>query len=296
MIELRQISKVFQTHTGQEYRAVDGLSFHIQRGEIYGLLGPNGAGKTTTLRMLAGLMEPTSGSIRIDGLSGEDPLILKERVGFLTASTGLYARLSGRETLHYFGELRGLSRAAILKQIEELIGLLKLDGFIDRRCEGLSTGEKQRIQIARTLMGNPPVLILDEPTNGLDVLTNRLIISFIKQAGASGRTIIVSTHHLDEVELVCHRFGLIHKGRLLAEGTLAELQTLSGQTRLSDIFLALVIRAEGSLSVDGMTLDAPELALIPPLGLALPPPENTSQKSKDSKASVSTAAGETEPE
>jgi sodium transport system ATP-binding protein len=265
MIEVSQLSKIFYTHTGQEHRAVDDMNFHVKRGEIYGLLGPNGAGKTTTLRMLAGLMTPTLGSINIDGVSGDDTQALKERVGFLTANTGLYARLSGRETLRYFGELRGIRRTELERQIVELVQMLKLESFADRRCEGLSTGEKQRVQIARTLIGDPPVLILDEPTNGLDVLTNRLIISFIRQAGASGRTIIVSTHHLDEVENICHRFGLMHKGKLLAEGTLAELRALSGQKRLSDIFLALVMRADGTLMVDGVPMDAPVLVGVPPM-------------------------------
>jgi ABC-type multidrug transport system ATPase subunit len=277
MIDVQDLTKIFYTHTGQEHAAVAGMNFHVKRGEIYGLLGPNGAGKTTTLRMLAGLMTPSSGSISIDGRSGDDPLHLKERVGFLTANTGLYARLSARETLMYFGELRGIPRRELLKQVEELIRMLRLENFADRRCEGLSTGEKQRVQIARTLVGDPPVLILDEPTNGLDVLTNRLIISFIKQAGATGRTIIVSTHHLDEVEAVCNRFGLMHKGKLLAEGTLHQLQVLSGQRRLSDIFLALVMKAEGGLVIDGITVDAngnpitgvidesPALAAMPPL-------------------------------
>ncbi|HYF50066.1 MAG TPA: ABC transporter ATP-binding protein [Planctomycetota bacterium] len=265
MIDVRNLNKVFYTHTGQEHHAVSGLSFGVRRGEIYGLLGPNGAGKTTTLRMLAGLMTPSSGEISIDGCAGDDPVQLKERVGFLTANTGLYGRLSARETLLYFGELRGIPRPTLLKQIEDLIKMLRLENFADRRCEGLSTGEKQRVQIARTLVGDPPVLILDEPTNGLDVLTNRLIINFIQQAGASGRTIIVSTHHLDEVEGVCQRFGLMHKGKLLAEGTLHELQKLSGQRRLSDVFLALVMKAEGGLVVDGLPVEGPVLLGVPPL-------------------------------
>jgi len=269
MIDVRNLCKIFYTHQGQEHRAVDGISFHVPRGEIYGLLGPNGAGKTTTLRMLAGLMGPSEGEISVDGVSGSDDAVaLKERTGFLTTKTGLYARLTPRETLEYFGELRGISREKLKEEVDQLIKLLKLEGFADRRCEGLSTGESQRVQLARTLIGNPPVLILDEPTNGLDVLTNRLILAFIAEASKSGRTIILSTHHLDEVEHICHRFGLMHKGRILAEGTLAELRALSGQTRLSDIFLALVIRAEGELRVDGVRMEPPVLIGAP----VIPPP------------------------
>ena len=251
MIRVKHLSKTFFTHQGLEHRAVDDLSFHVRRGEIYGLLGPNGAGKTTTLRMLAGLMQSSEGEVLVDGVPGSsDPMALKQRVGFLTANTGLYARLSPRETLMYFGELRGLTRPELQRQTEELLKLLDIMHIADRRTEGMSTGEKQRVQIARTLIGDPPVLILDEPTNGLDVLTNRLILNFIRKAGQSGRTIILSTHHLDEVEHICHRFGMMHKGKLLAEGTLAELRAQSGAERLSDVFLALVERVEGKSAVD----------------------------------------------
>jgi len=264
MIRVHDLIKIFYTHQGQEHRAVDGVSFHVRRGEIYGLLGPNGAGKTTTLRMLAGLMQPSSGDVYIDGVAGSsDPLALKERTGFLTANTGLYARLSPRETLEYFGQLRGIQQPELKRQVDSLIELLALKEFADRRCEGMSTGEKQRVQIARTLIGNPPVLILDEPTNGLDVLTNRLILNFVRQAGRDGRTIILSTHHLDEVENICNRFGMLHKGRLLAEGTLAQLRVLSGQERLSDIFLALVEKVEGKSAVDNI----PPVLIDPPPGI-----------------------------
>ena len=258
MIEVQNLRKVFFTHQGQEHRAVDGISLQVKRGEIYGLLGPNGAGKTTTLRILAGLMQPSKGSVCIDGVDGaSDPTALKQRTGFLTANTGLYARLSPRETLTYFGELRGIPKDELRRQTDHLINLLGLQALADRRCEGLSTGERQRVQIARTLIGDPPVLILDEPTLGLDVLSNRLILNFIRQAGADGRTIILSTHHLDEVESICNRFGLLHKGTILAEGTLPELRARAAQSvearsetqaepsRLSDIFLTLVERVEG---------------------------------------------------
>ncbi|HEY3324800.1 MAG TPA: ABC transporter ATP-binding protein [Planctomycetota bacterium] len=251
MIDVKDLTKIFYTHQGQEHKAVDGISFRVARGEIYGLLGPNGAGKTTTLRMLAGLMQPTSGEVCISGVSGHaDPLALKQRAGFLTTNTGLYARLSPRETLRYFGELRGMQGPELEIQIEDLVGLLGLEQFANRRCEGLSSGEKQRVQIARTLMGNPPVLVLDEPTTGLDVIANRLVINFIRKAGGDGRTIVLSTHHLDEIEDVCQRFGIIHKGRLLAEGTLAELQEQAGRKRLSDIFFAIIEKADPAEAVD----------------------------------------------
>ena len=252
MIELDGLSKIFLTHKGEEIRAVDGLTLRVARGEVYGLLGPNGAGKTTTLRMLAGLMTPSGGRIAVDGEAAMDeaagrfePMALKERIGFLTANTGLYARLSAREVLTYFGELRGLSGADLRAQTEHWIGVLGIGEFANRRCEGLSTGQRQRVQIARTLVGDPPVLVLDEPTLGLDVLSNQLILNFIAEAGRQGRTIVLSTHHLDEVEEICQRFGLLHKGRMLAEGTLAELRARSGKERLSAVFRELVRAAEG---------------------------------------------------
>jgi sodium transport system ATP-binding protein len=246
MIDVCNLTKVFYTHKGQEHVAVDGLSFHVGRGEIYGLLGPNGAGKTTTLRVLAGLMQPSSGEVFVDGVPGStDPMALKSRAGFLTANTGLYARLTPRETLRYFGELRGIPSIALEAQITELLALLGITAFADRFCEGMSTGERQRVQIARTLLGHPPLLILDEPTNGLDVLTNRLILDFVRQASRRGHTVILSTHHLDEVESICSRFGMMHKGKLLAEGSLSQLREVTGKERLSDIFLELVERVEG---------------------------------------------------
>lgn len=255
MIEVTGLVKTFYTHQGQEHRAVNGITFHVARGEVYGLLGPNGAGKSTTLRMLAGLMTPTEGTISIDGRTAA--LDLKTKVGFLTADTGLYARLTPRETLVYFGELRGMTGPSAKAQAAKLLELLAIESIADRRCEGMSTGEKQRVQIARTLVGDPPVLILDEPTRGLDVLTNRLILDFIRKAAADGRTIILSTHHLDEVETICGRFGLLHKGGFLANGTLTELRAKSGKERLSDVFLGLVeaVEGAGATSARGLSVE-----------------------------------------
>ncbi|MBI3831750.1 MAG: ABC transporter ATP-binding protein [Planctomycetes bacterium] len=271
MIEIAGLQKVFLTHKGEELRAVAGLTLRVARGEIYGLLGPNGAGKTTTLRMLAGLMTPTAGRIAVDGRAAIDsdaglfePMALKERIGFLTANTGLYARLSPREVLDYFGALRGLQGDNLRVQTERWIALLEIGEFAARRCEGLSTGQRQRVQIARTLVGDPPVLVLDEPTHGLDVLSNQLILKFISEAGRLGRTIVLSTHHLDEVEDICQRFGLMHKGKMLAEGTLAELRALSGKERLSAVFRELVARDDRGEPISA--------AAVAPAGSAAPAP------------------------
>ena len=240
MIEMHELVKIFPTTAGGEKRAVDGLSLSVAAGEIFGLLGPNGAGKTTALRMLSGLLTPTAGYAR---LNGHDPRVEREAakrcLGYLTANTGLYQRLTPRELLRYFGELMGLPPETIQARIGRLIDWLDMSTFADLRCGGLSTGQKQRANIARALIGDPPILVMDEPTLGLDVLTNRIVLDFIRSEGRRGKAIILSTHYLDEAELLCDRFGLLHEGRLMAAGTLAELQAASGRRRLSEAFLAL---------------------------------------------------------
>ncbi|HVP12234.1 MAG TPA: ABC transporter ATP-binding protein [Phycisphaerae bacterium] len=240
MIEVSELTKVFPTTDGGEKRAVDGLSFRVEPGEIFGLLGPNGAGKTTTLRMIGGLLAPTSGTAR---LNGQDIRAQREAakrfLGYLTAGTGLYHRLSPREMLRYFGELVGMDRAAIDRRMEVLVDWLDMREFADLRCGGLSTGQRQRTNIARALMGDPPILIMDEPTLGLDVLTNRIVLDFIRAEGARGKAIILSTHYLDDAETVCGRFGLLHEGRLIGEGDLEAMREKTGVRRLSEIFLKL---------------------------------------------------------
>ena len=241
MLEVQNLVKVFPTATGYDKQAVAGVSFHVQRGEIYGLLGPNGAGKTTTLRILSGLMKPTSGRALINGIDvAENGQTAKRLIGFLTANTGLYQRLSPRELLPYFGELHGLDRATIKRRTAELIEWMGIGPFADIRCGALSTGQKQRTNIARALVADPPVLILDEPTLGLDVLSNRIILDFIRREREHGKAILLSTHYLDEAEVLCDRIGLLHQGRLIAEGDMPTLRGLAGQQRLTDVFLALV--------------------------------------------------------
>ena len=241
MLEVRDLVKVFPTTTGDDKRAVAGVSFRVDRGEIYGLLGPNGAGKTTTLRILSGLMKPTSGQALVDSVDvAQDPSVAKRLIGFLTANTGLYQRLSPRELLPYFGELHGLDRATISQRTAELIDWLDINSFADIRCGALSTGQKQRINIARALVADPPVLILDEPTLGLDVLTNRVILDFIRRQRDNGKAVLLSTHYLNEAEMLCDRIGLLHQGQIIAEGNMDALRAMSGHSRLTDIFLSLI--------------------------------------------------------
>jgi len=222
--------------------AVAGLSFTVAPGEIYGLLGPNGAGKTTTLRILAGILVPTTGSVRVAGIDvAQDPLSVRRRLGFLTNTTGLYPRLSGRELLGYFARLHGMSRDATAARIDALVAALALAPFFDRRCESLSTGERQRTSIARAVLHDPEVLILDEPTAGLDVLASRFLRDFVRAERDRGKAVLFSTHYLAEAELLCDRIGLLHRGRLLAEGTPAALRAAAGDApSLEEAFLRLV--------------------------------------------------------
>jgi ABC-type multidrug transport system ATPase subunit len=240
MVTVQHLVKVFPTTDGRDKRAVDDVSFTVAAGEIYGLLGPNGAGKTTTLRIISGMLTPTDGLARVADHDVEtEREAVKRALGYLTASTGLYQRLTPRETLKFFGELHGLAPEALAARIDTLIGWLDMTSFADLRCGGLSTGQKQRTNIARALIGDPPVLILDEPTLGLDVLTNRIILDFIRAEGQRGKAIILSTHYLDDAQWLCDRFGLLHEGRMIAEGDLDALRAQSGGDRLSEIFLKL---------------------------------------------------------
>lgn len=241
MIVAQNLVKVFETPDGEEKRAVDGLSFRVAKGQIYGLLGPNGAGKTTTLRLLSGLMAPTSGSARLAGFDvSTQPQEVKRILGFLTANTGLYQRLTSHELLSYFGQLHGMARDEAAARADHLIGWLGIGDFASLRCGALSTGQKQRVNIARALIADPPILIMDEPTLGLDVLSNRIILKYIRRERDQGKTIILSTHYLDEAETMCDRIGLLYDGRLVAEGDLESLRATAGKQRLSDIFLTLI--------------------------------------------------------
>jgi ABC-type multidrug transport system ATPase subunit len=241
MIQVEGLRKVFPNPDGSEKTAVDRVSFRVERGEIYGLLGPNGAGKTTTLRMVSGLLRPTSGRVFIDNVDvTHDPAQVKRRIGYLTANTGLYQRLTPVEVLLYFATLYDIPPVTARQRVDELVAWLGMESFAKLRCGALSTGQKQRTNIARALIADPPILILDEPTLGLDVLSNRLILQFIDSQAQAGKAILLSTHALDEIEALCRRIGLIHRGVLVSEGTLGELQQQTGRERLSDVFLHLV--------------------------------------------------------
>ncbi len=241
MIEARDLTKVFHDRRLGLVRAVDGVSFRCEPGRVYGLLGANGAGKTTTLRMLSTILRPTAGTATVGGFDiRRQSREVRAHVGFLSTATALYGRLSAREMVEYFGHLAGLNGTALHRRVDELFGLLEIGPFADRRCDKLSSGMKQKISIARTLVHDPPVMIFDEPTLGLDVMAARTIIGFIRDCRARGKTVLFSTHVMSEVEKLCDEIGIIHAGKLLAEGTLAELRARSGLTDLEEIFVQTV--------------------------------------------------------
>jgi sodium transport system ATP-binding protein len=240
MIDVHQLRKVFRS--GQrEIVAVDDVSFSVAATEVYGLLGPNGAGKTTMMRMILGLLRPTSGWAEIGGFrSDRDHDAIKRQVGFVSASAGVYQWLTGREMLTFFGDVYGMEPAEIDSRINELTELLKLDDFLNQRCTTLSTGQKQRLNLARALLHDPPVMMLDEPTLGLDVVGSQVIFNYIDLLKSQNKAIILCTHRLEQAQRVCSRFGLLHHGRMVNEGTMDELRIESGREDLVDIFVDLM--------------------------------------------------------
>ena len=241
MIEARSLSKYFQDKKRGQIRAVDNVSFTCHPGKIYGLLGANGAGKTTTLRMLATILEPSDGTAIVSGHDVfEQPEKVRANVGFLSTATALYPRLTSQEMIEYFGRLNGLDEATLHKRVEDIIKRLDMGEFRDRRCDKLSTGQKQKTSIARTLVHDPPVMIFDEPTNALDVMTARTIVAFIRECRDAGKTVIFSTHIMSEVEKLCDTIGIIQSGKLLTEGTLTQLREKHGEHDLEEIFVKVV--------------------------------------------------------
>ena len=236
MIEFHGLTKAYGRLT-----AVDGLSLRVEPGEVYALLGPNGAGKTTALRCLATLLVPTDGTASVGGADVRHlPLEVRKRIGFLAASMGLYERLTPVELLTYFGRLHGVEDRALERRVSELVDVFGIADFSNQLCGTLSTGQGQRVSVARAIVHDPPALILDEPTMGLDVLSGQVIYRFIEGERERGKAILFSTHHMAEVELLADRMGVLSAGRLVAEGTPAALMQETGETSLARAFLSLV--------------------------------------------------------
>ncbi len=246
MIETQGLRKTFDKG---RVVAVDDFSFTARDGQITGLLGPNGAGKTTTLRMLYTLLKPDAGSMRIDGIDPEaEPLQVKRAMGVVPDSRGLYDRLSARENISYYGRLQGLDKASISRRIDELATVMDMHEFIDRRTTGFSQGQRVKVAIARALIHDPRTVLLDEPTNGLDVMTPRALRDFLRQLKNEGRCVVLSTHIMQEVAALCDRIVIIAKGRVAAAGTADELLRRSGRDNLEDAFVQLIGSDEGLLA------------------------------------------------
>lgn len=245
MISVHELTRHFRSN-GNTIVAVDKLSFRVQAGEVYGLLGPNGAGKTTTLRMILGLLVPTSGDAEVEGYRATtQPDEVKRRIGLVSASSGLYQWLTPREMLLFFADLYGVDPNRAAERLEELAQLFDLRRFLDQRCATLSTGQKQRVTLARALMHDPPVMLLDEPTRGLDVIGTHVVFEYIAKLRSLGKAVVVSTHRLDEASHVCDRMGLLHRGQLRHEGSFEELQRATGRENLFAMFLQLLGHPEG---------------------------------------------------
>ena len=227
-----------------EFNAVDGISLTVKEGEIVGILGPNGAGKTTLLRMMSRLMNPSGGmvSIRIGNEEITDDIEVKRHIGYLSNNTKLYGRLSAREFLQMLGILYGMSEEDTERRIQEISGVLSMESFLDNRIERLSTGQTQRVSIARCLVHDPQVYIFDEPTLGLDIISSAAIIDFMKGERERGKTVLYSTHYMEEAEFLCDRIVMIYHGKIISEGTPAELRTQTGKNSLREIFAELISR------------------------------------------------------
>ena len=241
MIVVNELRKRFGTVV-----AVDGVSFRAEDGRITGLLGPNGAGKTTTLRMVSTLVRPDSGTAIIDGAAiVEEPQTVRARIGVLPDARGLYPRLTARENLRYFGELQDLDKHRIERRIETLVDRLDMKSIVDRRVHGFSQGEQAKVAIARALMHEPRNVLLDEPTNGLDVMSTRAMRGIIRELREEGRTVVFSSHVMQEVSALCDTIYVIAHGRVVAHGTADELREQTGKDTLEDAFVAVIGSGEG---------------------------------------------------
>ena len=241
MIEVQGLSKSFG-----KIKAVQNLSFSASNGQITGLLGPNGAGKSTTLRMLYTLLKPDSGLARIDGFDvTESPIDVQARIGVLSDAQGIYERLTARENIRYFGKLHGLRGQKLEKRIDELLIILDMQSIANRKTEGFSTGEQLKVAIARALVHDPGNVLLDEPTNGLDVKSTRAMRQFIRKLRDDGKCILLTSHIMQEVAALCDQIIIISNGIVAAQGTSDELLHKTGKDNLEDAFIEIIGSEDG---------------------------------------------------
>lgn len=245
MISVHNVKKKFHDKKNGDFYALDDINFNVNEGEIFGLLGPNGAGKTTMLRIMATIMGQSEGKVSVSGFDSQThPEEVKKSIGFLSGNTKLYKKLTPVETMRFFGSFYGLDKKTMEKRIDEIVQSLDMHDFKDRIIEKLSTGQVQKTSIARCMIHDPKIYILDEPTLGLDILTSRTIIDFIKNEKQKGKTIIFSTHYMEEADSLCDRIGLIHKGKLIQTGTTEELKERTKKNNIRDIFLYYIDKGD----------------------------------------------------
>lgn len=245
MIEVQDLRKTFKTKAGV-VKAVDGVSFTARDGQITGLLGPNGAGKTTTMRMLYTLMAPETGRVVVDGHDAtRDPTAVRRVLGVLPDARGIYKRFSARENIAYFGHLHGLDDATIRARTDALVSALDMADFADRRSEGYSQGQRTKTAIARAMVHDPKNVVLDEPTNGLDVMTTRAMRGYLQRLRAEGRCVLFSSHIMQEVAALCDHIVVIAKGHVVAQGSADELRERTGLPNLEDAFVKIIGSDEG---------------------------------------------------
>ncbi|MEM7475400.1 MAG: ATP-binding cassette domain-containing protein [Planctomycetota bacterium] len=258
MIEAQSIHKRFQS-SGNTITALESVSFQVSAGEVFGLLGPNGAGKTTTLRIVMGLLKPDGGQAKVDDcLVGPDLPEVRAKIGMVSTNDGVYPWLTAREMLLYFADLYGVGLSDAKLRLDQLAEQLDLGRFLSQRCCTLSTGQKQRVILARGLMHDPPVMLLDEPTRGLDVVGSQTVFDFIALLKEQGKAVLLSTHRLDEAERVCDRFGLLHRGTLMYTGNLDEIRRATGQRHLTEMFMTMMHSTDqGSCNDEGSNECAP---------------------------------------
>jgi sodium transport system ATP-binding protein len=241
MIQVRNLTKTYSDLRRGKIVALDGISFQAGPGEIYGLLGPNGAGKTTALRILATILRPTDGTATVNGCDvATQPSRVRHQIGFLSANTAVYDRMTAWEMVEYFGRLYGIADDELAERMEKVFTRLKMNDIRDLLGAKMSTGMKQKVSIARAIVHDPPVLIFDEATNGLDVLAARSLLQAVAELREQGKCIVFSTHIMREAERLCDKIGIIYQGKILAEGTLAELQELHHERDLEELFFQLI--------------------------------------------------------
>jgi sodium transport system ATP-binding protein len=243
MIHVRQLTKHYADLRRGQFVALDHVSFDALPGQVYGLLGPNGAGKTTALRILSTLLRPSGGSATVNGYDVvTQPSQVRRQMGFMSASTAVYDRMTAWEMVEYFGGLYGIERESLRARMETLFTRLQMNEFRDVLGSKMSTGMRQKVSIARAIVHDPPILIFDEATSGLDVLVARALLKTVAELRDAGKCIVFSTHIMREAEKLCDRIAIIHRGRILVEGTLEELRDLHSQHDLEELFFQLISR------------------------------------------------------